>query len=125
LAYLAACVPGPWTKDVLTKYVEQCERFPDPDAFQEAMKALAMRWSKPSRPLPYDITLAYQETARTKELDDHYALTEGHSSSAYPTFEEGIAIAWEAYKAECDRQHREPNRAYFEKWLNAETSPLS
>ena len=116
LAYLTACTPG-WTEDSVLVYVQQCMRFPDPVAFQAAMKRLGLRWSKTSRPLPYDITLAYQEEIRQRELDERYELTEGTSAAEYPTFEAGIAIAWEHYQAECRRQGREPNRSYFTKWL--------
>jgi hypothetical protein len=38
-------------------------------------------------------------------------------ASKYPSFAEGIEIAWDAYCAEVRRQGREPDRRKFEKWL--------
>lgn len=117
LMYLTATTPGPWDRDVVLAYTEQCERFPDPQAFVEAMKQLALRWTKPSRPLPYDITMAYNARKSERDLDERYALTEGYDNTVYPTFEQGVQIAWEAYQDECKRVGKEPDRSYFDKWL--------
>ena len=118
IAYLAACTPG-WTQVSVEMYVGQCERFQDPDAFLVAMKNLALRWDKPSRPLPHDITVAYNATAQQMDLDQRDAITDGHSSSNYPTFEEGLAIARESYVEYCRTQGREPDLAYFDRTIRS------
>jgi hypothetical protein len=38
-------------------------------------------------------------------------------AAKYPSFAEGIEIAWEAYCGEVRRLGREPDRRKFEKWL--------
>lgn len=118
LVHLTSCTPG-WTEDNVAAYLRQCMRFPNAPAFVSAMEKLALRWSKPTRPLPYDITTAYHAEVEQMELDELYAITEGSSASTYPDFEDGVKIAWEAYQDECARQGKEPNRMYFERWLPA------
>lgn len=118
IAYLAQCTPG-WSQEGIEQYAEQCVRFPDAETLMAAVKKLCMRWDRRTRPLPYDITSAYNAEKSERDLDDRYALTEGYDAAVYPTFKEGVAIAWQAYQDECRRQGKEPSRAYFEQWLPA------
>lgn len=115
ISYLVAATPG-WTDDSLELYVKEAETYQDADAFMIACKNLAKHWSHPRRPFMYDINVAYQAELRNQEMDR--ALPMGDTGSI-PDFKDGMRIAWDAYRAECKRQGREPNRAIFEKWLPA------
>jgi hypothetical protein len=61
---------------------------------------------------------------RRRALEEHRsesrrALEESHlSKSHYPTFEEGVEIAWTAYQDECRLRGRVPEREYFDSILS-------
>lgn len=41
---------------------------------------------------------------------------ETYSRQRFPSYDEGIQIAWKAYVDECGRQGKQPNQSFFDAW---------
>jgi hypothetical protein len=92
-------------------YVEDFTQLHDFRALTKACEQVSRTWLEGRRP-PIAVIL----DAYNRELSRKSDIPRG-IDTRYPTFEEGIEIAWQAYCAEVRRLGREPDRRKFEKWL--------
>jgi hypothetical protein len=96
-------------------YASRFSELENEEALQRAVEMIVNTWDRGYRP-PLNVVLEqYRRELRRIEERDQPRSIEGN----YPTFEQGVQIAWEAYCAEVRRQGKEPNRRVFEKWLPA------
>lgn len=113
LGSLAGVTPG-WNNDsdVIMDYAERLIDLGDPVALMQACEKIATTWTEPRRPpLAHILNIYRQEHQRRAPQALSY------SPGKHVSFEQGIEIAWQAYRQEVVRQGREPDRKKFEKWL--------
>jgi len=97
----------------IAAYVEELKTLSDYNILVKACKSVSNSWTEARRPPIAVILAAYnREVARVQSESMPRGI-----GQRYPTFAEGIEIAWQAYCAEVRRQGREPDRRKFEKWL--------
>ena len=94
-------------------YVEDLAQLSDYRLLVKACEFVSRTWTEARRPPIAVILAAYnREVARVQSESMPRGI-----GQRYPTFAEGIEIAWDAYCAEVRRLGREPDRRKFEKWL--------
>ena len=94
-------------------YAARFAELENEEALQRAVDVIVNTWDRGYRPPLNTVLEQYRrELRRIEDRDRPRAL-----GAKYPTFEQGVQIAWEAYCAEVRRMGREPDRKVFEKWL--------
>lgn len=102
-----------WDDASTIAYADELANLSDPKALTRACRLISTTWKEYRRPpISVIIDQYHREVARVAAVHQPRAL-----GQHYPTFEEGVEIAWKAYCQEVTRQGREPSRKVFEKWL--------
>lgn len=117
IAYLVAATQG-WDNEAVEVYIFECMRFHDPGAFVAAMRNLALHWSRPGRPMMYDVNVAYQTEIRNQEMARTMI---PETTGPILSLEEGVEVARAAYHEECRRQGRNGSNDIFDSWVQTLT----
>jgi len=111
-----------WTEPKMELWVQQLQSLGDTEAAMVAANDLLQTHTNPGVPPWAVFKQAYD--GRRRALEEHRsesrrALEESSlSKTRYPSFEEGVEIAWDAYQDECRLRGKAPNREYFDSILS-------
>lgn len=111
LGHLVAMTPGWGAGETVDAYAAELAKLPDPRTLMEAVHRVAREWAEPHRPpLAYLLDIYRAEAARR---EPEVALP------AEPPFprEQGVQVALREYRAECERQGREPDPELLARWI--------
>jgi len=102
-----------WDDQASEIYLSKFMQLVDLAALDRAVDAILRMWTEARRP-PLAVVLdEYTRQVKRAEMQRRpNALSE-----RYPSFAEGVEIAWNAYCKEVRGLGREPDRRKFEKWL--------
>lgn len=115
VAVLAVATGGnSWTDDTVEFYVKAFTTYEDPDVLATACQEVVGAWARGDKP---PLGIVAQQYQAVKRRQDSVRGELGPSPTSFPSFEEGLEIARQAYHAECYRQGREPTAGMVESWF--------
>jgi hypothetical protein len=115
VGYLAGLSSG-WSDDSIALYAAEIECLDDYDAGLHAAQTVMRSWKDTRRPPVALILDAYQAEKQRRDREvNRFAIGRG----VVMPVDEGLAVAWRAYVAECQMQGREPNRPMFAGWARS------
>jgi hypothetical protein len=97
-----------WTDETVLAYRQQFSTIGDGGCFIRACQAVVKSWTQIAKPPPAVIYEAYKAEIMRRELHQEPRAIE-EPGREIPAWRDGLAIARQAYEAECARQDREPN----------------
>jgi hypothetical protein len=103
-----------WDDTSRALYLDTFQRWDDAHALADACRQVITGWTHAHKPPIGDVKAAYDSIMRRKSMATGEI---GPSPDSYPTFEEGVEIARQAYHAECYRLGKNPNEDLFNSFL--------
>jgi len=115
VGYLAGLSSG-WSDDSVALYAAEIEMLDDYDTALHAAQTVMRSWKDTRRPPVALVLEAYNAEKQRRDREvNRFAIGRG----VVMPIDQGLAVAWRAYVAECQMQGREPNRQVFVGWARS------